>query len=60
MHIDSTRQNMKIIDLTPDQEPLYFCCLEDWSEEMKEAGDHKEKLKNVSNPCNSSFVIRHS
>lgn len=32
---------MKIIDLTPKHEDLYFCCLEDWSEEMKEAGDHK-------------------
>ncbi|MBN3036753.1 MAG: GNAT family N-acetyltransferase [Bacteroidales bacterium] len=34
---------MKIIDLTPEHEPLYFCCLEDWSEEMKEAGDHKQR-----------------
>ncbi|MFC2087009.1 GNAT family N-acetyltransferase [Bacteroidota bacterium] len=34
---------MKIIDLTPEHEKLYFCCLEDWSDEMKEAKDHKEK-----------------
>ncbi|MBL7137159.1 MAG: GNAT family N-acetyltransferase [Bacteroidales bacterium] len=34
---------MRIIDLSLEHEPLYFCCLEDWSEEMKEAGDHKEK-----------------
>ena len=33
---------MKIIDLTDEQKKLYFICLEDWSEEMKEAGDHKE------------------
>ena len=33
---------MKVIDLTPEHEQLYFVCLEDWSEEMKEAGDHKE------------------
>lgn len=33
---------MKIIDLTPEHEPIYFCCLEDWSDEMKEAGNHKE------------------
>ena len=33
---------MKIIDLTPDHEQLFFVCLEDWSEEMREAGDHKE------------------
>jgi GNAT superfamily N-acetyltransferase len=34
---------MKIEDLTPENEKLYCMCLEDWSEEMKEAGDHKEK-----------------
>ncbi|MBM2824704.1 MAG: N-acetyltransferase protein [Dehalococcoidales bacterium] len=33
---------MKIIDLTDQYEKLYFVCLEDWSEEMKEAGNHKE------------------
>ena len=33
---------MKIIDLTEEHEPLYFVCLEDWSEEMKEAANHKE------------------
>ncbi len=33
---------MKIIDLTSQYEKLYFVCLEDWSEEMKEAGNHKE------------------
>lgn len=32
---------MKIIDLSPEFENLYFCCLEDWSDEMAEAGDHK-------------------
>ncbi|MBU0507836.1 GNAT family N-acetyltransferase [bacterium] len=30
-----------IADLTPEQHSLYFCCLEDWSDEMKEGGDHK-------------------
>ncbi len=34
---------MKIIDITPENEKLYFCCLEDWSEDIKEAGDHKQK-----------------
>jgi GNAT superfamily N-acetyltransferase len=34
---------MRIIELTKQDEPLYFCCLEDWSEEMKDAGDHKER-----------------
>ncbi len=34
---------MIIEDLTPEHEKLYFMCLEDWSAEMKEAGNHKEK-----------------
>jgi len=33
---------MTIIDLNEKHLPLYFVCLEDWSEEMKEAGNHKE------------------
>ncbi|MEJ2628600.1 MAG: GNAT family N-acetyltransferase [bacterium] len=33
---------MKITDLTPQYHKLYFCCLEDWSEDMKEAGNHKQ------------------
>jgi len=41
---------MKIIDLTKEHHDPYFKCLEDWSDEMKEAGDHKarwyEKMKN--------------
>ncbi len=41
---------MKIIDLTEEHQKLYFVCLEDWSDEMKEAGNHKEtwfhKMKN--------------
>ncbi len=32
---------MKIMDLDIEHEDLYFNCLEDWSEQMKEAGDHK-------------------
>jgi len=34
---------MKIIDLTPEHESLYFKCLEDWSSEIREAGDHKAR-----------------
>ena len=34
---------MQIRDMTEGEESLYFVCLEDWSEEMKEAGDHKER-----------------
>ena len=33
---------MQIVDLTPEHEQLYCVCLEDWSDEMKEAGNHKE------------------
>jgi N-acetylglutamate synthase-like GNAT family acetyltransferase len=34
---------MNIFDLTPEHEQLYFVCLEDWSDEMAEAGDHKAR-----------------
>ncbi|MDQ1264885.1 MAG: hypothetical protein QG635_34 [Bacteroidota bacterium] len=34
---------MKIINLQREHEKLYFCCLEDWSDEIKEAGNHKEQ-----------------
>lgn len=33
---------MKIVDLTEKHEKLYCLCLEDWSDEIKEAGNHKE------------------
>jgi GNAT superfamily N-acetyltransferase len=33
---------MRIIDLVDNYKKTYMVCLEDWSEEMKEAGDHKE------------------
>ena len=33
---------MRIIDLEQSHLPLYFVCLEDWSDEIKEAGNHKE------------------
>lgn len=40
---------MKIVDLSPEYEQTYLMCFEDWSDEMKEAGDHKcqwyEKMK---------------
>jgi N-acetylglutamate synthase-like GNAT family acetyltransferase len=32
---------MKITDITPENEKEYFCCLEEWSDDIKEAGDHK-------------------
>ena len=33
---------MEIVDLSEKYREQYFCCLEEWSEEMKEAGSHKE------------------
>ena len=33
---------MEIIDFTEKHRDTYFVCLEDWSKEMKEAGDHRE------------------
>lgn len=32
---------MEIVDLSEKYHLPYFCCLEEWSEEMKEAGSHK-------------------
>jgi GNAT superfamily N-acetyltransferase len=32
---------MNVIDLNPQNQELYFQCLEDWSDEIKEAGNHK-------------------
>jgi N-acetylglutamate synthase-like GNAT family acetyltransferase len=34
---------MRIADITSENEKLYYCCLEEWSEEMKEAGDYKQR-----------------
>ncbi|MCX6640794.1 MAG: GNAT family N-acetyltransferase [bacterium] len=33
---------MKIIDLTEEHLPHYFLCLEEWSDDIKDAGNHKE------------------
>ena len=34
---------MEIVDLSATYENSYFRCLEDWSDEMDEAGDHKAR-----------------
>jgi GNAT superfamily N-acetyltransferase len=34
---------MELIDLSPEHESAYIHCLEEWSEEIKEAGDHKSR-----------------
>ena len=44
MFFSKKKQKLKyqVTDLSKDLQALYFACLEDWSEEMKEAGNHKE------------------
>ncbi len=37
---------MKIVDLNEEHLPLFLVCLEDWSDEIKEAGCHKEDWYN--------------
>ena len=37
---------MEIIDLTEKYQEKYLVCLEDWSDEIKEAGNHKEMWYN--------------
>jgi len=34
---------MKIVDITPETEKQYYCCLEEWSDDIREAGDHKQR-----------------
>ncbi len=35
---------VRVVDLAPEQEPLYFVCLEDWpGADLAEAGDHKAR-----------------
>ena len=36
---------MEIIDLSEEYKRLFFVCLEDWSEEIKEAGNHKDLVQ---------------
>jgi hypothetical protein len=33
---------MEIIDLREADKEIYFQCLEEWSEEIQDAGDHKK------------------
>ena len=40
---------MEIIDLTGKHESLYFLCLEDWSDEIKEAGNNKMVYRAIEN-----------
>jgi len=34
---------MEIVDLAPEHEAIYCQCLEEWSDEIREAGDHKRE-----------------
>jgi len=42
LSVNDEEDFMEIIDLTEKYYEKYFACLEDWSEEMKEAGNHKQ------------------
>ena len=33
--------DMTIVDLNPEHKALFACCLEDWSDEAREAGDRR-------------------
>ena len=35
--------SMEIVDLSEKYYDQYFCCLEEWSDDMKDAGDHKQR-----------------
>ena len=35
--------DVKIVDISEKYYSLYFCCLDDWSKDFDDAGDHKEK-----------------
>jgi N-acetylglutamate synthase-like GNAT family acetyltransferase len=41
LKVVSTIKDMKVIDLDSTNLKPYLCCLEEWSDEIKEAGDHK-------------------
>ncbi len=42
VHSSIWGMEMRIVDLTEEHEQLYFACLEDWSKEIVEGGNHKE------------------
>ena len=42
---------IRVVDLAPEHEPLYFVCLEDWpGADMAEAGDHKARWYRRARP----------
>ena len=40
--ISIKERNMEIVDFEKRYADKYFLCLEDWSDEIKEAANHKE------------------
>lgn len=39
-----TNAQVRVVDVAPEQEPLYFVCLEDWpGADVADAGDHKAR-----------------
>lgn len=49
---------MKIVNLEEKHEETYFMCLEGWSSEMKEAGDHKENWYNTIKEKNYDLGVK--
>jgi GNAT superfamily N-acetyltransferase len=51
MRAPTERQPIRVVDLTPELEPLYCVCLEDWpGSEMPGAGDHKARWLEWAKP----------
>ena len=50
---------MKIIDLDERHLPLYFNCLEDLSDEMKEAGNHDSQSSGAPSNRVRSIALGH-
>lgn len=48
---------MEIIDLAEKYEQTYFNCLEDWSDDIKEAKPHKENWYNIEKQCGGSRMV---
>lgn len=47
----SDRSSIRVVDLSPEQEPLYFVCLEDWpGADVRDAGDWKARWYEWARP----------
>ncbi len=50
MRTSDERRRIPIVDLSPELEPLYFVCLEDWNTDLADAGDHKARWFEAMRP----------